>query len=141
MSRGAHSSPIRGFVAQDAIDFNFTEFPYLPYMALKALKLNVNEFTGCHYRVRLFPLKCGKELDGSPGYYVMGYALHDEDESFSRIVIGDIPSLVNWSDLYDSTHGFLVTFQYVGYSDIYKKVYGIYVGHEITPDDFDQYSQ
>jgi len=134
------STPVSNTLTQDAIDFRLTELSYLPYNALKATSVDVNEYTGCYYKIRLFPLKCGKEIDGGTGYYVMGYALHDEDDSFSRIVIGDIPSMLSWSDLYDSTHGFLVTFQYVGYSEVYKKIYGIYANHEPTPDDFDQYS-
>ena len=134
------STPVSSVLTQDAINFRYTDFPYLPFKALKAEKLNVDEYTGNYYKIRFFPLKCGKELDGSNSYYVMGYALHDEDDSFSRIVIGDLNSLIHWSDLYDSTHGFLVTFQYVGFSEIYNKVYGIYVNHEVTPDDFDQFS-
>ena len=134
------STPVTNVATQDFFDFRLSDISYLPYKALKSTSLDINEFTGNYYKTRFFPLKCGKELDASHGYYVMGYALHDEDESFSRIVIGDIPSLIEWNDLYDSTHGFLVNFQYVGYSEIYKKVYGIYVSHELTPDDFDQFA-
>jgi len=136
----AQTTPILNIVEQDTLGYKLTEIPYLPLRALKATSLNVSEYTGNYYKSRFFPLKCGKQIDGSLGYYVMGYALHDEDESFSRIIIGDVPSLMNWTDLYDSTHGFLVTFQYVGYSELYKKVYGIYIKHEVVPEDFDQFS-
>ena len=140
MFNNTASVPIINTTTQKVINFQPEDFDYLPYKALTTKSLAVNEFTGNYYQSRFFPLKCGKELDGSRGYYVMGYALHDEDVNFSRIVIGDIPTLTHWNDLYDSTHGFIVAFQYVGYSEVYKKLYGIYVSHEITYGDFDQFS-
>jgi len=128
-------APIQDYIGSQPIDV-----PYMPLEALVNSKPGVNEFTGNYFNINMYPLEYGKEKDGSSGCYVSGYALHEEDESYSSMVIGGIPSTLIWNDVFDSSCGFLITFQYSGYSDVYRKAYGIYVCHELTPDDFDQYS-
>ena len=121
-----------------SIDVRFSSSTFPPYKALICTDPDADEFCGKFYKIRFFPLEFGAEKDGCHGSYVMGYALHEDSQSFSQLVIGCVPSMECWSNVFDSSHGFLVTFQYAGYSEIYKKVYGFYVKHEIIPDDTDQ---
>ena len=118
----------------------FTGFSYLPIEALVTTTPGNNEFTGNNYYINLYPLEYGDTPDGNPGFFVSGYALHAEDESFSSMAIGGIPSMDDWDDVFDSPYGFLISFQYVGYSEEYHMAYGIYISHEVAPDGFDQYA-
>ena len=122
----------------NSLDLRFTNSPFLPYDALVCTVPEYNEFCGKFFKARFFPLEYGDEKDGNHGSYVMGYVLHEEDESFNQMIIGNIPSMVYWDDVFDRWNGFIVTFQYAGYSEIYKKVYGFYIKHEPIPDDSDQ---
>jgi len=114
------------------------DLPYLPIEALITTTPGNNEFTGKNYYINLYPLEYGESLYRIPGYFISGYALHEEDENFSGMAIGGIPSMDDWSDIFDSYLGFLIAFQYVGYSEEHNMAYGIYLDHEITPDSFFQ---
>jgi len=122
------------------IDLRFENSQLLPYDALLCDIPEINEYCGKFYKVKFFPLECGDEKDGSHGSYVKGYVLHEKDEKFNQIIIGSIPSMAYWNDVFDSWNGFLVTFQYIGYSEIYNKIYGFYVNHERLPDDSDHFA-
>ena len=124
-------------ITQSFIDFQYKKFPFIPEKALLCKSFDYNEYCGKFYKVKFFPMEYGDEKDGSIGSYVKGYTLHDDTRSFNKMVIGSIPTMDYWKDVYNSTHGFLVTFQYAGYSELYKKVYGFYIKHEIITDDFD----
>jgi len=124
-------------IVQRAIDLRSVNYPYIPERAFSPTLPEINEYSGKIYKVRFFPLEYGDEKDGTHGSYVRGYAIHEEDLSLNQMVIGSVPGMASWSDVFESTNGFYVTFQYAGYSEIYKKVYGFYIKHEIAPD-FDQ---
>ena len=134
-------TPTNGSAPQDNDNSRIMEFPYMPIEALTNETPGNNNFTGEYYFIHLFPLEYGEAQDGSSGYFVSGYALHVEDEYFSSMAIGGIPTMDDWPDVFDQPSGFLVTFQYVGYSEAYNMAYGIYKSHKITPDGFDGYSQ
>jgi len=132
-------TPTNGSAPQDNGNSRITEFPYMPIGALTNETPGNNSFTGEYYFIHLFPLEYGEDFESGSGDFVMGYAQHPDDEGFSSMAIGGIPTLDDWGDIFDNIHGFLVAFRFVGYSEAYKVAYGVYVSHEIAPDFFDMY--
>ena len=125
---------------QDNDNARIMEFPYMPIEALIADTPGNNEFTGEYYFIHLFPIEYGEDIASSGNYFISGYAQHPDDESFSSMTIGGITSLEDWGDIFGNTHGFLIAFRFVGYTETYNMAYGIYVSHEIAPEYFDMYS-
>jgi hypothetical protein len=56
------------------------------------------------------------------------------------MAICGIPSMGEWENVFDSPLGFLVSFNYIGYSEEHRQVHGIYISHiEMEQEYFDQF--
>ena len=133
-------APANGSASRNSGNARVIEYPYMPIEALINETPGNSNFTGEYYFIHLFPLEYGEDIEGGSGDYILGYAQHPDDESFSSMAIGGIPALEDWDDIFDNIYGFLVAFRFVGYSETYNMAYGIYVSHENAPAYFDMYS-
>ena len=113
-------------------------YEYLPVEAPITCTPGNNEYTGVPFFIHIYPFEYGVIGVGNSENYVYGYAAHAEDESYSSIAIGGIPTLDSWGDIFNTSNGFLVAFTYIGYSETYNVAYGLYISHEPV-DQFSQY--
>ena len=128
--------------SQDVGSPRIGKYNYMPIEAIQVRKPGENEHTGKFYYTHVFAPDIWTSVDDGKITHVDAWVNHvDNLENYDRLALIGINSAHDWDLEGDGgVNGFLVFFEYIGYSDELGLAYGIYEKHEIAQPFFDPYA-
>ena len=111
------------------------KYRYMPIEALLVREPGENEFTGSYFFVHILNPDTYTVIADGTVSHVDAFVNLEGNDSYSSMSLVGTESPDIWD--HDYLYGFLVFFEYVGYSEEFGWVYGIYESHELAPPFFD----
>jgi len=115
------------------------KYRYMPLEALTTKTPGENEFTGKYYFTHVFAPEIWYRTGEAEIYFVRAYVNIEGNDNYDSISLIEVDSEAAWDD--GDYDGYLVFFQYEGFSEEYGTAYGIYNSHEKAPQFYNPFNE